>query len=644
MILHSALFILLLSLCTSIQANNHPTEEDWSHTFGDIQSPKFISDNRNAFIQRLLMLDTAPSGSTASILTFSYQNDIISKTLAAHICRASMRGVIVRFLIDSRYGSIPGENNVFNYEQNEELYQYMANCGADIRIHDAFSDFFSVFGLAVPHYKYFFKKKLPLSALNRLSHRKLFQIETPGGQSCFFLGGRNIETLSLDWNDNTSIDGDIFICNHFKRHPQELPLGDTGNFDVLFKQVEDSFFSIWNDDRNGANGDNEEGVTPVVQRILPRHDFPFQYLYYKDSHFPDWLPGWSKYLADEPDKTDRPLGEMPPIRRYGKVHTPRKHNLRLSYDWQLKTAIWNQERDEIRQAIHDGIEREQSEIYIETGYLFFDKKTQQLLADALERGVHITIISNSIFSTVNKAAKLENLFRISFNHEFLDKYGRDSYSQDYTPYHRRPRHLIQYPHALGRYTMYSTTPHAGHTVHFKGIGFKCQKTDDGRYHKSFIVGSHNFNVRSGLSDKEHALMWKEPVDMSCINRIGEQEAWSAGIDIDEVRSLYQNGRLIPRYYDLIEYRLRFWSLLNQSFKKDNKPLLLAYPSFLAELESAAELPEYPVFSISLKVIKPLARLLLYRDYHPEKIPTMKSTAKRFLDYLSKGDHPLIDFL
>ncbi len=59
---------------------------------------------------------------------------------------------------------------------------------------------------------------------------------------------------------------------------------------------------------------------------------------------------------------------------------------------------------------------------------------------------------------------------------------------------------------------------AGHMIHFKGAGFRCQKESNGtetKYYRTYIIGSHNFHPRSGYADKENSLEWREPTDAQC---------------------------------------------------------------------------------------------------------------------------------
>ena len=210
-----------------------PTELDWKNAFEKLKAPNILFSNERALENRLRMLDYAPKGSEVLVLAFVFDNGETTRRLAAHICKASLRGVKVRWLTDSKSGSMPGRMNVFDQPVNEEIFQYMSNCGAAVRIYNHYSDFFNVFGVwAAPARKYVFPSQggATAAALNRINHRKLFWVKTPGGQACFLLGGRNLGDHYLSWHDDSFLDADIMICNHYKADQKHLPYGGYKKF------------------------------------------------------------------------------------------------------------------------------------------------------------------------------------------------------------------------------------------------------------------------------------------------------------------------------------------------------------------------------------------------------------------------------
>lgn len=630
-----------------------PTENVWRENFSRFRAPHIIFDNKEALDNRLRMLDYAPAGSEVAILAFVVENGETVRELAAHVCRAAQRGVDVKWLTDSKSGSLPGEPNPFDHPAMEEIFQYMANCGAEVRIHNYFDEFTKIAGFIKPANKYLFAGDIAQIGVNRLNHRKLFWAKTPAGQACFLLGGRNLGDHYLAWHPggDSFLDSDIMICNHYQKDPSDLPYADQSEFEQLVHATRASFESLWTDEENGPNGDIEWDAPVKVYRVPANNRFSFEHIYLAKTGS-DGLKrdakefGFGTNLDSARGKTPEE-GEIPVAEDLG-VPVPGSR-FQLSYDWQLKTSVWNPEYDQIRQSLHDMVRREQAEIFIESAYTEYDLEMQELLKEALARGVRVTVIANSIF-TSDGPSKAISLTRAEFTNDVLVRYG-DNFEMDFDAYYELPRQRYQDPKQKGRFEFYVSTPYAGHMIHFKGAGFKCQKGDAGNYYKSFIIGSHNFHVRSGLADKEHALIWKEPVDLTCVYRLGEAKAAAAGIDIAEIESRYlvdpaTGGftRLKPEFRDLIEHRLRFWSGLNHQFGAiNNKPILLAFPSLRSELDSIQDQmgdEGVTVKSVANKAFHWISDRLLYENYDPAQVPELKSGAKKILNWLS----PARDFV
>ena len=383
-------------------------------------------------------------------------------------------------------------------------------------------------------------------------------------------------------------------------------MGDTKNFNHVVDAAKGSFDSLWNDASNGANGDLEGGAEVEVYEILKDLDFKFKHIYLvKGKERSSGEFGLGKNLSEASGK-DKALGEVPPATRGNKTVSSGRF-FRNSFDWEIETSIWNPKHDDIRKSLHDMVKREQAEIFIESAYMDFDPQLEKHLEDALKRGVRVTIISNSVF-TSDGASKLISFSRGQYINELLGKYA-DQFSWDFGAnyYENARRQRPHDPNQKGRFDFYLTTPYTGHMTHFKGAGFKCQKGDDGSYYKTFIIGSHNFHRRSGVSDKEHALIWKEKIDLSCFDRhysytldkngemidgakIKARAKKERGMDYDEIVKRHQKqkgggyGLLSPANRDLIDHRIRFWSALNRTYQKHNKPILLALPSLRGRIK------------------------------------------------------------
>ncbi len=671
-IVFATLFFSLNTASASLPTN--PTEADWSNAFGKFEAPHIIFKNESALRARLRMLDYAPAGSEAIVLSFVYENGETTRKLAAHICKAQQRGVKVRWMTDSKWGSLAGEENMFDHPWAEETFQYMANCGVEVRIHNHYSEFSSegvlgtVTGKIIPAKKYWTPgngAEAAQVAVNRLDHRKLFWVKTPEGQAFYLLGGRNLGDHYLAWHSggDSFVDSDIMICNHYKQDPKSLPYATQAEFEKTVAQAKASFESLWNDDENGLNGDLEGHAPLEIYRVPNNPNYEFKLVFLEEAEGRDAKEfSFGKGLKNSKGK-DASLG-MIPAAGWANGEVPQGRAFRNSYDWDIKTSIWNPEHDHVRAALHDMVRREQAEIYLESAYMDFDPEIKPLLKAALKRGVRVTVISNSIY-TSDAGSKLIPVTRGEFINDLLSEYGKDFTTDFNNDYYNDPRQNYQSPGAdNGRFEFYVMTPFAGHMMHFKGAGFKCQKADDGSFYKSFIIGSHNFHVRSGLADKEHALTWKEPVDLTCFNRhytytldgSGEMKNGAAikakalaetGMDYDDIVARHSvldgggYGLLSADNRDLIEWRMRYWSGVNKVFEKHNKAILLAFPNLKAEVASIHEQdPNKPLIKKALGWMSSR----VYEDYDPAKISKLKPGPKKILNMLSPIRNFISSFL
>jgi phosphatidylserine/phosphatidylglycerophosphate/cardiolipin synthase-like enzyme len=117
--------------------------------------PRFLDKNSVALDARLKLLDAAPKGAHARIATFEFINGTATRTFARHVCLAAQRGVKVELLVDSKNGDRPGSPDAFDTTDDaqvvEELFQYMANCGAHVMIYNHIDDWISIFGVRLPN-------------------------------------------------------------------------------------------------------------------------------------------------------------------------------------------------------------------------------------------------------------------------------------------------------------------------------------------------------------------------------------------------------------------------------------------------------------------------------------------------------------
>jgi phosphatidylserine/phosphatidylglycerophosphate/cardiolipin synthase-like enzyme len=141
--------IILLAASAFAQA------EPFTEYIHQYQSPELFDNNVAALDARLKLLDMAPAGGQAMIATFNFDNGRTVRQLARHICKAQERGVNVELLTDGKSGAVAGRENAFNASEDaktvEEIYQYMANCGAAVYVHNPVSNYIEISGQRMPN-------------------------------------------------------------------------------------------------------------------------------------------------------------------------------------------------------------------------------------------------------------------------------------------------------------------------------------------------------------------------------------------------------------------------------------------------------------------------------------------------------------
>lgn len=666
---------------------NTANEESFQGYIKGYQYPELFQNNQSAFAARLKLLDQAPAGSTAKILTFVFDNGEVTRRLATHVCLAARRGVKVTVMADSKSGDRPFVTDVFdssaNNRVNEEVYQYIANCGAKVIIHNHLAHFNKLFGKAIPKVtkKYdnfvavlfrlrqlakgtieiikeevegrdvkselkgkltkagltrefmdsiqpevyrllvaaivsrdkggrtertFWEKvlvmvaKSPLLAdpkvnelldkpatapavfdeamaslhekmsslklegvdpkdinallerlkarfkerpelvafyehsrrFNRLNHRKLWLVESPAKQGCIFLGGRNLGDHYLAWHRDSFIDGDVLYCRHHQRSEKDIVDLAGDSFDELYTSLRDDVL--------------EKKEDSAYTEYKPVPGFQFKLL-----HIPVGLndpisskrPGAYVPEKEIPAK-DRKLYPPAVWKDLEPIHAAL---LPHSEKFQIHRVGWEPkiEDDPVRQALLDGINRETQEAYIETAYAEFDDTLREAVEAALNRGVNVRLITNGLFVS-DGPSKMIRVFMGAWTRDMIRKYGPGN--------------------GKGVFTVKYASLEAGHMIHFKGAGFRCQKAN-GSVFRTFLIGSHNYHPRSGYSDKEHALQWNQPANSACREKHGV-----AG-----------GG---PDTQDMIDYRDRFYTEAQAHF---NGKLLMSYTTIKDELDHVQSL-------------------------------------------------------
>lgn len=158
----STILLSLVLVCSSqamagaeISKTTAPaSESSFAQYIGGYKEPQLLQDNDQAFLARMKLLQQAPAGSEVQALTFMYDNGEVVRSLATQLCLASKRGLKVTLIADSKSGDRPLIPDVFDTSLdnrvNEESYQYMANCGVKVVIHNHLSAFNTLLSKTLP--------------------------------------------------------------------------------------------------------------------------------------------------------------------------------------------------------------------------------------------------------------------------------------------------------------------------------------------------------------------------------------------------------------------------------------------------------------------------------------------------------------
>jgi PLD-like domain len=556
--------------------------------------PAYFQDNNSAFLARLKLLDSLPSGSQVKIATFEFDNGVVARTLAHHLCVTARRGVSVEMLVDAKSGSLAGQTNAWNgtddAKTQEEIFQYLANCGVTVHIHNDVQDYIIALGSHLPNFmggpQYNASSVDPVSLYlrvvtvtsrlagmadnagksaganistwnllanlrdfglnmkdvmgkgdafpvpagpagstndtssatkamnawqamvndpiwdqasgdqlkkvvdsltgqlnrstddigqsvyalrryNRLNHRKLFLVQSPSGAGCFVLGGRNLGDDYLSGQPTSFFDGDLLLCTH---HGADAA--------TAFQQAKDSFKDLVS---NHADGHYRLPNSDIPMRDIPvRKNYAFQLLWAPASQPPISVASYLKMANTLPTEK----GSLLPLISWDDSNRI-EPALELSgvSGFTVLTSSLDPAEDQVKARFLKLIDSEQKEIYVETPYAVFAADVRAAFEAAMKRGVKVHIVTNGFF-TSDGASKIGTILM--------------------NPWYRAMNKL--YP---ANFDLKQTSAHTSHMTHFKFAAFACQPGLAGfASSRAYILGSHNFHPRSGLSDKEHAVAWK----------------------------------------------------------------------------------------------------------------------------------------
>lgn len=387
---------------------------------------------------------------------------------------------------------------------------------------------------------------------NRLNHRKLFFVSYDN-QSCMFVGGRNLGDHYLTWgrhHDHPSfMDADVLVCSHHL----------TERDNDVFAEARNSFLELWN------NSDKQDplNLKPEVFSIQKNLNYEYNFVLFKDENVDYWgNPLWiwmptkkninhtEHYVPIRWKQSERKYHqELTEHDRLIPAPTVWRNQQKVSglpiqgaYGWDFHTTTWMRTKDQVRDQMYQAIDRETEHIYIETAYGEMSTGFRQKLEKALQRGVEVEFVTNSYFID-DIGAKAIRLLSARWTRAMLEKYPK----------------LFSARFANVRF---------GHMIHFKGASFKCQVANlpgtSVQPYRFNLIGSHNFHGRSGYTDKEHAVTWKQNPNAKCAKKHNVQASTDK---------------------DLKDFRNEYYSELRQTVDAEHAPLKF-YRTFYEEVDDA----------------------------------------------------------
>jgi phosphatidylserine/phosphatidylglycerophosphate/cardiolipin synthase-like enzyme len=557
-----ASLLLVLTQTLAVAAAKANSLTDVANQF---KHPQFIQDNAMALKFRLALLDHAAPGAQVRIATYTYEFGTATTALNAHMCAATARGVKVELIADAKSGEVLGQENPYNADANvkkvEQEFANLANCGVQVFIHNYNTDFvtISLFNKRVPNifgpnvkngdsvnpvkadlrlkelrarlsdalHSTLEKNHLPNNPANVFSDiqqlvlniAQLPSDNADGAESYIDMIGKNYRSILDDpfWsqfsqgNEAASVEKMKEInaaivtalakdpvlkdvrdklrvynrLNHRKLFIVQEPNGDSCAI-VGGRNLGDSYLT------NGPGTFRDGDVffcseqVPTLQKFMTEANASMDSLKtdLKDSAVNPPLKSVVRSIRATRKIKGRAVAAIAPnllkAEDLGTIDQP-----------MLLTSQWSSDGadDQIRLAMLKAIEREHKAIYIETAYAEFNKSMRDALQDALSKGVTVHIVTNGLFIS-DGGSKLIRLWMARWNDEMGAKYP----------------HLFKIEYA---------PVSAGHMIHFKGAAFRCQEAVDKSFYREYIVGSHNFHPRSGYSDKENSIEWREATDTTC---------------------------------------------------------------------------------------------------------------------------------
>lgn len=650
--LNRTIFVYLGVLCYFVGLNSALAQNitDFTKQFN---KPQFIENNDDALKFRLALLDNASKGATVRVATFVFDYGDAVETLAAHMCKATRRGVHIELISDAKGGEIAGIDNAYDglpmQKKSEELLQYLTRCGVKVFIHNyntSYVNFYSsllsnnftrlpnIFGVPDGSNVNVIQAGLRLSHLRqRISEVVRPTLDKLGVRSDLsgilsdvqgvVLGVQSVGSAATDPTLLNNVNGDI--------------LSISSNYRAI---LTDPFWSEMNAAKMRAvtvaiqkaiEGDPElkavRANLRVFNRLNHRKLFLVQdsgescviiggrnlgdaYLTSKSDSYRDGDvffcsksdPSREKFFKDaqaDLNQLEHPSND-PVLGPKAIAHTVLIRANRLRYQ------NLDVRRIRLTKYSAETLKGEDLNDFSQPVLLLsaWDPKTDQVRA-ALLRGLDqeqkeayietaYAEFDAPLKTAIEGALKRGVRIRLVTNGMFIS----DGASQLIRLWMAHWIESMEKKYSKDHFQVAYAPLSEGHMIHFKGAGFRCQKDAQGNYYRTYIVGSHNFHPRSSYSDKENSLEWQEATDSTCPEPTD----------------------------DLIAKRIAYYQAESKIVKH---PVLATYPTLFSEVNEVAST------SADAKSVA-LARAILqslYLDAGSKKVTMVYEPQFEWIEYL-----------
>jgi putative cardiolipin synthase len=348
------LIVLLFNGCSHFQPADLPTESTeapshsaiWNSLDADHQADWFVllNDGPSALDWRLRAIDTATE--SIDLQTFLWSFDIAGSMVLDHLMQAAERGVKVKLLID----------DTFLADEDEILLELAHHRNIEYRVYNPFK---RRFGGVVTRWV------LNLGEFGRLNHRmhnKAMVIDN----RVAIVGGRNL--------------ADEYFGLHGEANFRDMELMVGG---PVVQIITRSFDEYWNDRWSIPIDKLSHVTTSPADLEAARHvRGQNEHLHVEVSHT-EKLDQWKSLIQSSFQGRAELIVDKPPEK------SP------------------DDERDlpvQVADALADLFSNAQEEILIISAYLIPTERLESHIADAVERGVRVRILTNSIASNNHLAA------------------------------------------------------------------------------------------------------------------------------------------------------------------------------------------------------------------------------------------------